>query len=57
MQIFYQILKYIRRTAWALLVAYMVGWHNVYKQVDRMPDDIVLTIEVDEVQEDNAPKD
>jgi hypothetical protein len=42
---------------WALIVAYMLGIHNFYKGEDKTPDDIVITIEHNEVQEDGTPKD
>ena len=53
----YQLIKFIRRQVWALIVAYMVGIHNFYKGEDKTSDDIVITIERNEVQEDGAPKD
>jgi hypothetical protein len=34
-------LKYVRRFAWALVMAYMIAWHNVYKERA----DMVNTIE------------
>lgn len=49
--------SYLRKKIWALIVAYMVGIHNFYKGEDKMPDDIVLTIEDDQPEEDSAPKD
>lgn len=54
--IFYQLLIRIRRTIWAIMVAYMLGIHNFYKGEDKTPDDIVITIEHNEVQEDGTPK-
>ena len=38
------------------MVAYMLGVHNFYKGEDKTPDDIVITIEHNEVQEDGTPK-
>jgi len=49
----------IRRTIWALIVAYMLGIHNFYKGEDKALDDIAKsphTIEHNEVQENGAPK-
>ena len=57
MSIFYRIVKYIRRTIWAITVAFMLGLHNVYKQEHKTPDDIVITVEEDQEQKDNAPRD
>ena len=53
----YQLMKCVRRQLWAIIVAYMVGIHNFFKGEDKTPDDIVITIERNEVQEDGAPKD
>jgi len=53
----YQLVRYIRRQIWAIIVAYMVGIHNFYKGEEKTQDDIVLTIEKNEAQEDNEPKD
>ena len=57
MLLFFRVLRYIRRKAWTISMAYMVGIHNFYKEEDKTPDNIVLTIEDSEWQEDNAPKD
>ena len=43
--IFYQLLRYVMSKIWAIIVAYMIGIHNFYKEEDKEPDDIVLTIE------------
>lgn len=53
----HQLLIYIKRQIWALIVAYMVGIHNFYKGEQKTPEDIVITIENIEEQEDDAPKD
>ena len=42
---------------WAIIVAYMLGMHNFYKGEDKTADNIVITIEHNEVQEDGTPKD
>lgn len=34
----------------------MLGIHNFYKGEDKTPDDIVITIEHNDVQEDGTPK-
>jgi len=52
-----QCLRYLKRQAWAVIVAYMVGIHNFYKQDNKTPEDIVIKIEDIEEQEDNSPKD
>jgi hypothetical protein len=53
---FHQLILSTRRTVWAILVAYMLGIHNFYKGEDKTPDNIV-TIEYNELQEGDAPKD
>lgn len=52
-----QILRYSRRLMWALIVAFMVGIHNFYKQEMDSPDSIVYSIQLDEEAEDSSPKD
>ena len=52
-----QLLRYLRRQAWAIIVAYMVGIHNFYKGEQKTPEDIVIKIEDIEEQEDSSPKD
>ena len=39
-----------------MLVAYMIGLHNVYKEVEENPDDVVYKIEDHHAQEDDEPK-
>lgn len=55
MNIFYALLRRIRAAAWAILVAYMLGWHNFYKGDDKTMQNIGK-IEIRESQDDNAPK-
>lgn len=45
----------MRRKLWAMIVAYMLGIHNFYKGEDKTPDDIIITIEYKEAQEDDSP--
>lgn len=52
-----QIMRYFRRLMWALIVAFMVGIHNFYKQEMDSPDSIVSSIQLDEEAEDSSPKD
>jgi hypothetical protein len=54
--LFHQLIRSLRGKIWAIVVAYMLGLHNFYKGEDKAPDNIV-TIELNEVQEDDAPKD
>ena len=54
---FYRIFRPLRRLMWALIVAFMVGVHNFYKQEMDSADSIVNTIEIDREEEDSAPKD
>lgn len=51
-----QLVRYIRRQIWGITVAYMLGIHNSYKEVQKTPDDIVIVIEDVEAQEDSTPK-
>ena len=53
----YSLLRYLRRLMWALIVAFMVGVHNFYKQEMDSPDSIVSSIQLDEETEDTGPKD
>ena len=55
--LFYQLIRYVRRQLWALIVAYMLGLHNWYKGEDKTADNILITIEHIEVKEDGTPKD
>ena len=55
--IVYQGVRFLRRTLWAIVVAYMLGLHNVYQQEDKTVDDILITIEEEAAQEDSSPKD
>ena len=57
MSILYRILGYLRRQAWGLIVAYMLGLHNFYHGDTKSPDDIVITTEQNEAQENGTPKD
>lgn len=52
-----KIFYYLKRKTWIIIVAYMVGIHNFYKEEDKTPDEVILTIDDTEVQEDSAPKD
>ena len=53
---FQDAMRYLKRQVWAIIVAYMIGIHNFYKEEEKMPDDIVIKIEDIEEQEDTAPK-
>lgn len=57
MHIFIRFVNSLKKIIWTLLVAYMIGLHNVFKQETKTPDDIVITIVAEEVQGDNAPND
>lgn len=50
------ILRSIKNLLWALIVAFMVGVHNFYKQEMDSPDSIVPSIEIDAEEEDDTPK-
>ena len=51
-----QFVRYIKRQIWAITVAYMLGIHNVYREEEKTPEDIVIVIEDVEKQENNTPK-
>ncbi len=53
----HQFVRYLRRQTWAIIVAYMVGIHNFYREEDKTPDDIGIFVEDIETQEDCAQKD
>ena len=55
--LFDQLIRCVRRQIWAMIVAYMLGMHNFYKGEDKTTDDIIITIEQSEVQEDGTPND
>jgi len=55
--LFDQLIRSLRRQIWAMIVAYMLGVHNFYKGEDKTSDNIIITIEHIEVQEDGTPKD
>ncbi|WP_373400502.1 hypothetical protein V8V91_13290 [Algoriphagus halophilus] len=56
MRLFKQIFRPLRRIVWALIVAFMVGVHNFYKQEMDSPDTIFSQIEIDAEEEDSSPK-
>ena len=57
MRLFKQIFRPLLRIVWALIVAFMVGVHNFYKQEMDSPDTIISQIEIDAEEEDSSPKD
>lgn len=52
-----EIFRPVRRIIWALIVAFMVGVHNYYKQEMDSLDTIVSQIQQDAEEEDSSPKD
>ncbi len=54
---FHRVALYLKRKAWALIVAYMLGIHNPYRELEDDPDTVVVTIVDIEEQEDSSPKD
>ena len=54
---FHQLVIRTRKALWAIIIAYMLGMHNFYKGEDKTTEDIIITIEVNEAQENGAPKD
>ncbi len=57
MKVFFKFLRPFRRIVWAIIVAFMVGVHNFYKQEMDSPDSIVSSIEIDAEEEDSSAKD
>ncbi|CAD5267000.1 MULTISPECIES: fungal transcription factor regulatory middle homology region domain-containing protein [unclassified Imperialibacter] len=51
-----QVAMYVKRKVWAVIVAYMIGIHNPYREVHDDPEEIVYTIDDTEEQEDSAPR-
>lgn len=37
---------------WALTLAYMMAWHNVYYEELKFPDEMAIVMELDEEEED-----
>ena len=54
---FKQVALYVKRKTWAIIVAYMIGIHNFYKEEQEDPEEIVYTIDNIEEQENGEPKD
>ena len=54
---FHQVALYMKRKAWALIVAYMLGIHNPYRNLEDDQETITVKIVEIEDQEDSAPKD
>jgi hypothetical protein len=44
----------IKKLLYALCLAYVLAWHNVYKEELKFPDDIAIKLEQEKEQEDNA---
>lgn len=57
MKIFHKLFQRMIKMVWAIMVAYMLGLHNVYKQEEKTPEDILIRIEKDGKQEEGSPKD
>ena len=57
MKVFFKFLRPFRQIVWAMIVAFMVGVHNFYKQEMDSPDSIVSSIEIEAEDEDSSPKD
>lgn len=50
------VFRSVKNLLWALIVAFMVGVHNFYKQEIDSSDSIVSSIEMDAEEEDDTPK-
>ena len=44
----------IKAYTWTLLVSFMIAWHNVYFEENKMPNSIVIEIVEDNIQGDNT---
>jgi hypothetical protein len=49
---FYLVIRFLKRMLMATLLAYMIAWHNVYKEETRTPN----TIEIVMQEEENVDK-
>jgi hypothetical protein len=49
--------RYTRSLIWAMGVAYMLAFHNVYYDEQKFKEDIVIVVEQDTEIQDAAPKD
>lgn len=56
MSFLHTIVRSLKKMLWAVIVAYMLGIHNVYKEVEENPKDVVYHVEDIEAQEDDEPK-
>lgn len=48
---------FMKRLLWALVLAYMVAWHNVYKEDDKILYHVVSSLEEDHADETTSPED
>ena len=46
------ILHFLRRLLWAILVGFMIAWHNVYHQDDKLCEDTNIHVVIMEEEED-----
>jgi hypothetical protein len=46
--------KWIRKFAWAFVVAYMIAWHNVYKEKADMVNTVEYHMENDHTEENSS---
>lgn len=56
-QHFFRLFRYVKKQLWTMIVIYMVGIHNFYRQDDKTPEDIQIEITIEEEQKDSALKD
>lgn len=52
----FRLIAFVKKSIWAVIVAYMLGVHNFYKGDDKTTDNIGGKTEVNEAQEDGAPR-
>ena len=49
-----QLLKYFRRFLWICIVGFMIAWHNVYYQDDKLREDTNIHVVITEEDEDDG---
>ncbi|MCP4458763.1 MAG: hypothetical protein GY816_12180 [Cytophagales bacterium] len=49
-----KLLHIIRRILWICMVGFMIAWHNVYHQDDKLRDDTNIKIVISEDDEDDG---
>lgn len=50
-----KLLRILRIALFAVVIGYMIAWHNVYKQDQKLAVDIAISVEEDDQVDDAAP--